>query len=276
MIHQLKTNKIFHGFLRRTVLILTLIFLFAFQSDQFVFKQSILIQNDFISCDNIGNVYVVKGDAITKLNTSGKVIRTYSNKKLGKIFHVDASNPLRILVFYKDFSLIVFLDSQLTQNGESIQLENMNLEQSDLACSSFNNGAWVFSRQNAELIRVDENLISVIRTGNLNRLMNVKLEPLYLLEHNGFVYLSDKSEGILRFDIYGNYSKTISLRNIKSFQVFEDRLFAYKQDTIISHHFLSIQRDTFLLPLKNAQQSLLTNSGMYLAYRDSIVFFEKK
>lgn len=84
---------------------------------------------------------------------------------------------MRVLVYYKDFSVIVLLDSQLSQNGENISLEDMQLEQSDLACTSFQNGIWLYNRQNAELVRLDESLNKVVNTGNLNRILSTELHP---------------------------------------------------------------------------------------------------
>ena len=261
--------------IKKIAVLICLPFLMAFQSDQFVFKLSLYLKHDFFTCDNLGNLYVIKGDAITKLNADKKVVRTYSNKRLGKIFQVDASNPLRILIFYKDFSALVFLDSQLSQNGETVQLENFNLEQSDLACSSFNNGAWVYNRQNAELIRLDENLNSVIRTGNLNRLMNLSLNPLYLIEYNGIVYLSDKTEGILCFDIYGNYSKTIAIKEGSQVQARDEILIVSQGETIITHHLKTLQRDTMGMPMKNSSQARICGEELLLGYKDSICVFGK-
>src|ERR1700740_422215 len=113
---------------------------------------------DSFTTDNLGNIYLVSNDEIKKYNKKGELLKKFSNKKAGKIFSIDASNALRILVFYKDQSQVLILDSQLTQNGDVIDLLNMNLEQSDLICSSFNNGMWLYNRQNAELVRLDNNL----------------------------------------------------------------------------------------------------------------------
>src|SRR5437867_3559374 len=73
---------------------------------------------DFFTTDNFGNTYLVKGEEIKKYSASGDLLKIYSNKTMGKITSIDASNSLRLLVFYKDFSSIIILDDLLSQNGD--------------------------------------------------------------------------------------------------------------------------------------------------------------
>ena len=107
-------------------------------------KKVIKSKIDLFTSDNLGNIYLVKGDELKKYNSKGELLKVFSNKKLGAISSIDASNPLRVLLFYKDQSQLVILDSQLSPNGNPIDLLGMNLEQSDVVCSSFNNGIWLF------------------------------------------------------------------------------------------------------------------------------------
>ena len=260
--------------MKKYILILFILGAFSFVSDGWKSIYSIKKKCDFFTTDNIGNLYFVQGDEIKKFNPSGELLKVYSNKKLGRITSIDASNPLRVLVFYKDFAQLIFLDSQLSQNGESISLENMLLEQSDLACNSFNNGVWLYNRQNAELVRLDDNLIKVVSTGNLNRLLNTELHPNFLMEHNEFVYLNNVSEGIFVFDIYGTYYKTIPVKGTKSFQLRDNELFYYSENKFNVYNTKLLS--TNFLPLKDSAivQMRAEKNRYYLQYTDSLVVSE--
>ncbi|UPT66170.1 MAG: hypothetical protein M0D57_17035 [Sphingobacteriales bacterium JAD_PAG50586_3] len=59
--------------------------------------------------DKLDNVYVINDNEIFKYKPDGKLFNRYSNKSLGKVTMIDVSNPLKILLFYKDFSRIVYL-----------------------------------------------------------------------------------------------------------------------------------------------------------------------
>ncbi len=253
--------------------LLTLFFLFfaSLSGDGWKPLFTIRAKCDFFTTDNAGNSYMVKGDEIRKYNASGELLKVYSNKKSGRIASLDASNPLRILVFYKDFARIVFLDSQLSENGEGIALETMNLEQCDLACTSFNNGIWLYNRQNAELVRLNENLSRIVSTGNLNRLLNTELHPVYLTENNGYVYMNNPAEGILVFDIYGTYYKTIAIKNIRNFQLKDEELVYFSEKKVRAYNMKTISNVSFSIGDTNVVQMRTEKSYYYLQYPDSLV-----
>ena len=251
-------------------MLFTITIFFSFQQNsKWEHLYSVKTTCDFFTTDYLGNLYTVKRDEIIKYNSTGEKIKMYSNKKLGKIFSVDASNPLRILVYYKDFSVVVLLDSQLSSNGDEIHLEEMNLEQTDLVCTSFNNGIWVFNRQNMELIRLNESLEKIVLTGNLNRILNLDLHPDFLIEYNGNVYLHDPAEGILVFDIFGTYSKTIPLFAIREFQLRDQVIQYFSPRKISKYHLRELwTKELELAPEVNAAR--MEKDKLFLAYPDSV------
>ena len=258
------------------VIILFLLTAFTTSTSGWKKIYTIKVTADFVTTDNIGNLYVVKNDEMKKYNPAGELLRTYSNKKLGKIFSVDASTPLRILLYYKDFSVLVILDSQLTQNGENITLETMELEQSDLACTSFQNGIWLYNRQNAELVRLDESLKKVVSTGNLNRILNTELHPNFMTEYNGYLYLNNPQKGILVFDIYGTYSKTISLKGLTQFQLSENDLIYFlngKLKNFMPQYGAQVEME---IPDTLASGCRLNNEKYFLQYKDSVCAYMMK
>jgi hypothetical protein len=227
---------------------------------------------DFFTTDNFGNTYLIKSDEIRKYNPSGDLLKIYSNKNLGKITSVDASNPLRVLVFYKDFASVIILDDLLSQNGDIINLLDLSLEQSDLVCTSFNNGMWFFNRQNANLVRLDDNLQTAVNTGNLNRLLGSDLKPNFILEFDGYVYLNNPTEGILVFDIYGTYSKTITIKGLQHFQVKDQgsKSLVYFTDGILKSYQLK-ELTTIEIPFPGVNDARVEKENYYLSYKDSVL-----
>ena|ERR1700741_1565298 len=257
--------------MKRSVLIISVFILcVSFTADGWKPLFTIKTASDFFTTDNIGNIYTVKGDEIRKYNPNGELLKIYSNKKLGKITSVDASNALRVLVFYKDFARIVLLDSQLSENGEGISLEQLNLEQSDLSCTSFNNGLWLYNRQNAELVRVDEGMNKVVNTGNLNRLLSTELHPNYLMEYNGYVYLNNPADGILVFDIYGTYYKTIPLKNLRAFQLNEEEIYFYENKQLKAYQTKLLNEYTMPVPDTSISNARVDKGRFYFEYADSV------
>jgi len=256
--------------MKKIILLILVCCCFSFTKDEPI-KKSIKSKIDLFTTDNIGNVYLVNGDEVKKYNSKGELLKVYSNKKLGKISSIDATNPLRILLFYKDQSQLVILDSQLSPNGNSIDLLGMNLEQSDVVCSSFNNGLWLFNRQNNELVRLNQSLEKVVSTGNLNALLNADLKPTFMIENGSYLYLNNNSDGIYVFDIYGTYYKTISLFNLNHFQVNDNALYYYKDSVFAKYDMklLAVSDSVFAKPFP--KDIRLGNNTFFKMYTDSLV-----
>ena len=257
--------------LNKTFFVFIIVFaIFSFTADDTLKTLfTIKIKTDSFTTDNLGNTYVIKGDEIKKYSQTGDLLKIFSNNTTGKIASVDATNPLRILIFYKDFATIILLDDLLSQNGNSMNLLDYGLEQSDLICNSFNNGIWFFNRQNMELVRLDESFKPVVNTGNLNRLLRTDLKPNFMIEYNGYVYLNNPDEGILAFDIYGTYYKTISVKGLQHFQVKGNVLFYYSEGILKSYDMKDLTQKE--LPFKNVADVRIEKENYFLMYPDSVV-----
>lgn len=230
-------------------------------------------QGAHLEIDGFGNTYVINDNEILKYNADGLLQKKFSIKKYGHIDYVDAMNPLKILVYYKDFQQVLFLDDQLTQTNSIVSLETLGYEQTELICSSANNGFWIYNKQNNELIRFDADLKPMVHTGNLKRILAVDLKPTYMMEHNSFVYLNCPNEGVLVFDMYGTFYKTIPIKNVKEFNVVNGDVFYYENKSLKQY-----QAQTFNTVEKTFTDTLLQNvywqnNRFYKVFNDSLVIF---
>ena len=216
------------------------------------------IKADQISTDHLGQVYAIADDQLLKYHPNGNPIATYSNKHLGKISMIDASNPLRVLVFYQDFGQVVFLDDMLSIIGDPIVLEHIGMDQATLACASVNDGIWLYEPQDFRLIRMDRNLKIMGEAYQINQLTGTIVDPMFILEKDNLVYLNNPGAGIQVFDIFGAYVKTIPIDVDRYFQVINNK--------IIYHNNKGLQ--TYDMTLFNSSQlSVSCSMGDYLSVR---------
>lgn len=221
--------------------------------------------------DNIGNIYLVNHDELLKYTPDGKLFRRYSNLRLGNISSIDATNVLKPLLFYKDYQQLVFLDNQLTENSAPISLEKLGYEQTELACSSANNSFWIYSKQNNEVIRFDEASRKLVNTGNLKQLLKENIEPNYMIEHNGHLFLNSPEQGIFEFDMFGAYVRTIAIKQLKQFQVDENIIFYMQHGHFCNYHY-GIFEEKCSKPLpENCLEVRYSNKYYTLRYADSLV-----
>ncbi|HET6225986.1 MAG TPA: hypothetical protein VFF27_06885 [Bacteroidia bacterium] len=244
--------------------------LVAQDTTHFQLLKSIASQADFFTTDNQSNVYTVKANVLTKYDKTGKQLYKYSNKNFGNISFVDASNMLKVLVFYKSYLIAVFLDNTLSQNGDPISFDKLGFIQTQLVCSSNNSSMWIYDQQNLQLVRLDQNLTPTQKTGNLSVLLGVNLQPDALLEYDNKVYLNSPGTGILIFDIYGTYYKTIPIKDVRQFQPFNGRVFFSRGTDIQAYDLKTSEETQYEIPLKDFKNFRL-EMGVLALQKDSII-----
>lgn len=256
--------------IKSSILVFCLMILSGFRFTNKPCLFTILKNHEYFTTDNLNNIYLIKGEEISKYNYAGKFLLNYSNKRFGKITSTDATNALKILLYYKDFQQLVFLDNQLSQNGEPISLENLGLEQAELACTSFNNSFWIYNKQNNELVRFNENSQLIARTGNLKQLLQSDLKPDFMLEHNGFLFLNCPNNGIYMFDMYGTFSKIISIKELHDFQVSNNTLYYFNKNKFHSYDIKTLQENSITIRDSLIQDMRIEKDRIYHSKGDTI------
>jgi hypothetical protein len=242
----------------------------SFAQGDYTLLKKINVVADFFTTDDQSNLYLVKANELFKYDKTGKLLYKYSNKNLGNISFVDASNMLRIVLFYKDFLQIVFLDNTLSLNGGPISLDKIGYRQAQLICSSYNSGIWLYDQQNFELLRLDQAASKTNQTGNLNVLLHENLQPNYLLEHDNKIYLNNPATGILVFDVYGTYYKTVPAKNVTQFQVIADVVYFVSDQKIKSYNIKTTEEKEFAMPIAEFKKFRLGMNILFLQTNEGI------
>lgn len=225
--------------------LLLLLMHFALFSQNFVFEKLLEVKTEFFTTDNLGNIYLVKNNQIIKLDENGNLIKTFSDNSSGSIHSIDASNPLKILVFYKDFAIVNILDNTLSMKGDRIYLEKLGYSQTSKICSSYENGMWVFDPLTNQLIRFDQNLLIKSKSGNLFHITGSQVSPVYIKEQQEKLYVYDNANGLLVFDIFGNYLKTITITGLSKLQILSDVLIFWRNNSLIFFHLKTLVEKEF-------------------------------
>lgn len=205
---------------------------------------------DFIAFDNLFNVYTIHKSEIAKYNNEGKFQIRYSDKRLGEIGQVDVNYPLKPLLNYPDLNNIAILDNTLSNNRGNIDLSRLNIAIGALAVNSIQNHFWFYDAMTFSLIRANDNFQQTSTTGNLAQVLGIDLNPVYMVEFANRLYLNNPETGILVFDIFGTYIKTIPIKGLNRFQVFENEIVYFANNQIIRYNTLLFQETAIPLPMK--------------------------
>ncbi len=177
-----------------------------------------------ISTDRLGNLYLIGANDILLYNTKGDSIAAFNSRKYGEISHVDTTDPYKILVFFKDYALILFLDNFLSEKGSPIDLQRLGFDQVVMACQSRVSGFWIYDQMSQKAYRLNDDLTIIHQSINLSQWFQKRIIPNEMIEFNNKLYLNEYESGVYVFDHFATYLNKIDLKEIKSIQVLENRI----------------------------------------------------
>ena len=224
--------------------------------------------------DNLGNAYVVSENLLLQFDNNGNPLNHYDEKNMGRLAHVDADNPLKLLAFYPDFAQINILSSKLVLQS-TIQLRGLGIEQPLLICNSkIDYGIWVYDRQDFKLKKIDLNLQVTRESGNIPQLIGKEINPRFMTEGGKFLLLSDPDAGILFFDQYGTYFKTHPAKNVYYMQATEEELYYVSDGSFHSYNFKTLAEQKADLPVNDSLAAArIEQNRLFLAGNNELKIF---
>lgn len=252
--------------------------LFMAAGDAYIEKKQVKVKGDFIRSDELGNVFLVNNNELVKYSPEGDVLKTFSNLYSGDITFVDTHDPFKLLIYYRAFGQVQFLDHTLSLISSTIDLNMIGFSLATLACASYQGAFWVYNPVNFELVRINSGLQVSDRSGNLQQVTGLTPDPNFMIERDNSLYLNDPESGIMIFDKYGTYSRTIPVKGLSSFQVF-DRKIIYVTDKEINIYDtrLNEYRKTELPDVKALSISVCLSvdpQKLYALTGDKLLFYE--
>ncbi len=207
--------------------------------------------------DKLQNVYVLtEKQDILKYNSSGVLQFRYSNKTHGTVGYIDATDPFHILVFYPDFQKAVILDRTMSQMVQMSFQEWGYFRVSVVAMSS-DARIWIYDEERSRLRKVSSSGQTLLESGELNLQLGKTIQPNYLMESNQAIFLNVPDLGIIVFDTFGKYLKTIPIRSIKYLQVTNEMIHFIEDGIWQIFELRSLTQTRVNLPeLKNSVQKV--------------------
>lgn len=198
-------------------------------------KWTLFKKNDDIDCryfltDHLKNIYIVTNkNELLKYDGEGYFDSRFSFKKFGKIGYADVTNPFKIVLYYTDFQCIVVIDAALNPI-KTLFLNDMGVANASVLTMSDAGHFWVFDSGVNKFLRytIDANGFKLADT--TPPLSMTGLQPTQMLVRENLVYLNVPSKGILVFDQFGKYIKTLNIQNATSLQIIDNQLF-YQQNS---------------------------------------------
>jgi hypothetical protein len=219
------------------------------------------------TADNLGNLYLLtKENQLKKLNVKGDSMGVFNDvRRYGKLYSINAANPLRTLLYYKDFRTVVVLD-RLMNPVNVIDLRKQNMFQVRAIAPAYDNNVWIFDEQESKLKKVDEEGKVVLETPDLRLVLQEAPAPTRLFDQNGFVYAYDPERGMFIFDYYGAMKNKLTLLHWDDVQVIGTDIIGRKDGKVLQYVPGTLDIKETVIPARFQQYKdiFITPQGIYI------------
>lgn len=231
-----------------------------------------------IFIDNLFNAYLVseKGDGLIKLNAGGDSIGAYNDvRRYGNISFIDVSNPLKTLVYFKDFNAIVALD-RLLNTTATFDLRRSGILQSSAVALSYDNNIWVYDSRDAKLKKMNEAGKVIFESADFKTLFASVPQPTHIIDKDGMLYLYDKNVGLMIFDYYGALKTTYAFKDYEDVFVHNQTFYARKNNFLFYSALNAMRESTIALPVENISQIQMVHPFLFFLSSGNIMVYKKE
>ena len=199
--------------------------------------------------DNLDNVYVLNSRGqVKKFDSKGDSVAVFNDiRKYGQATLIDVSNPLKILLYYRDFATVVMLDRFLNAVN-TIDLRKQNVLQARVIGQSYDNMIWVFDEVENKLKKIDENGKLKLETPDFRLLLGLAPVPIRIFDESRYVYVYDSTYGVYVFDYYGSLKNNIMILHWQNFKVADKFIFGSRADSLFRYDIRSFRVDEWKMP----------------------------
>ncbi|MEO5683445.1 MAG: hypothetical protein ABIQ88_12430 [Chitinophagaceae bacterium] len=214
------------------------------------------------SVDNLGNILLLdSNNQLKKVSPAGDSIAIFNDvRKYGKVYMVDAGNPLKILLYYRDFGTIVVLD-RLLNIRTVIDLRKLNIFQAKAICQSYDNAIWVYDEGEAKLKRIADDGSLLDQSGDFRLQLEEAPSPAFIEDHDRLVYLYDSAKGLLVFDYFGTLKSKLALLGWQDFQLAGKYIVGRKGSLLMRYQLSTLSIEEKWLPRIIANTDKIRISG---------------
>lgn len=221
--------------------------------------------SNFIGVDNTNHIYYIKNNTLYK-KTNDKLI-SYANIHLGTITSVDITNPLKIVVFFKDFNVVVILDNELNELTDSINFTSLLNKNVTYVGTATNANLWLFSNDDNTLHLWNYKTKKVDVTIPLQN--DFKYE--FICSNYRNIWLISK-ESTLHYNEYGSFIELVAIKNLKKGIAYKNGFVYLANEQLIYYNANQYKN---LLIVDNEVEVNFKKAFFYIV-NDTVYFFDGK
>ncbi len=230
----------------------------------------------YITSDKLQQCYTIsKSNELVKYNAKGTALFRFNNNRLGELIWVDATDPFNLLLYYPEYMTLITLDRTLGMTGE-FQLYDMDIAEVTAVAMTNDNNIWLHDQTRARIVKINKQGSILNESGNLNLLFENISPPNFMLEHDNLLYVNIPDRGILVFDNFATYLKTIPIKNLERFQIIDKQLIFEEGNAVNSFHLQSLLAHSLKLPFsyKQGDQLRIQKDVLFVLKNGRLLFYQ--
>jgi hypothetical protein len=157
----------------------------------------------FASADHLGQVYrITAANGIEKYGSEGQLLSQYTGQREGRADYLDVVNPMKILVWYRDFRSLVILDRNLTMLG-SLSMLSAGFPEVRTVASSRDGHLWIYDEVLFRLMKITQEGTVLHESPHVGQWYSRPVSIIWMKELDTRLYAMDQHFGLLVFDAFG-------------------------------------------------------------------------
>lgn len=210
--------------------------------------------------DRLGNIYSLEEGELRKLKPDGRIL-TYSNPRFGHPTSVDVSNPLNILLFFREFGALLVLDGNLAVKATFLNDTWQGIiGLPSLVSFTSSHGFWAYFPDEFSLVRYDLRGNAILSGTDILAQHPGFIPPTHMAEHGEKLFLS--ANGIWAFDLFATFLFHIPFIDTESFMIKGDNIFYLSGNNLHVYNFVLEQENVILLPEENVLSFFVENNHL--------------
>jgi hypothetical protein len=226
--------------------------------------------------DNLDNIYLLSStNRVKKLDANGDSVAVFNDvKKFGQASLIDVSNPLKVLLYYRDFATIVVLDRFLNIRN-TIDLRRQNILQVRAIAQSYDNKIWLYDEVENKLKKIDEDGKVLQETPDFRLLFGEAPVPQKIFDQDQYVYLYDSAKAVFVFDYFGTLKNKIQITGWWNLKVAGKYIFGSDNNKLYRYDIKTFRVDEWQMPEEIVQSASFnfTSSRLYALKKNKIEIY---
>lgn len=178
------------------------------------------------------------------------------------------------MLYYPDYLTVILLDRTLNKTGEYV-LYDFDIVEGYAVGISNDNNLWIYDDRAFKIKKINREGEALIKSDDLSMILGTGIEPNFILERHNWVYVNDPAIGILQFDLFGTYVKTIPLKDLETFQILHNQLVYSQDNQVFAFHLQSLATQSISLPkLTTTDHRIrLQKDRLYIQQKDQVFLY---